>query len=463
MELQHRMPFLPQNATTINEHLGVAHQDGRITFFDASGPIFICRNDDEGALRFAAAMLTVPSLGLAGPSQIAKAVGRHRSRVHDYRKRLREGGAVALAVKRRGPRGPSKLTGAVVARAQKFLTAGESNRQVATRVGVSELTIRKGLKDGRLGRPQDAPRKPPSTARALTPTGLLVEALPRFDAAESVAKAGVLVALPALLGQGLVAVGQQLYGSLKHGYYGVTSMLLSFGLMALVRIKSTEGLTHHAPGEFGRVLGLDRAPEMKTARRTLAELAGRGRALEFARAFAERWATEAPDALGYLYIDGHVRPYHGRTRTLPKTHVPRRRLCLPATTDYWVNDANAEPLLFITAPANEGLLAMMAQEVLPQIRTLAGEERRVTLIFDREGWSPKTFRTWTKAGFDVITYRKGTYRDWQRGYPPASPPSRARCRSGVPNPPPGAPSRVRARRWRGSAPRPRAARESGYC
>ena len=439
------MPFLPQNATTINEHLGVAHQDGRITFFDASGPIFICRNDDEGALRFAAAMLTEPSLGLAGPSQIAKAVGRHRSRVHDYRKRLREGGAVALAVKRRGPRGPSKLTGAVVARAQKFLTAGESNRQVATRVGVSELTIRKGLKDGRLGRPQDAPRKPPSTARApapiastprtrrdedaacaggvattraaaraLTPTGLLVEALPRFDAAESVAKAGVLVALPALLGQGLVAVGQQLYGSLKHGYYGVTSMLLSFGLMALVRIKSTEGLTHHAPGEFGRVLGLDRAPEMKTARRTLAELAGRGRALEFARAFAERWATEAPDALGYLYIDGHVRPYHGRTRTLPKTHVPRRRLCLPATTDYWVNDANAEPLLFITAPANEGLLAMMAQEVLPQIRTLAGEERRVTLIFDREGWSPKTFRTWTKAGFDVITYRKGTYRDWQR-------------------------------------------------
>ena len=91
----------------------------------------------------------------------------------------------------------------------------------------------------------------------------------------------MLVALPALLGQGLVEVGQQLYGSLKHGYYGLTSMLLSFGLMALVRIKSPEGLTTHAPGEFGRVLGLDRAPEMKTARRKLAELAGRGQALEF--------------------------------------------------------------------------------------------------------------------------------------------------------------------------------------
>ena len=60
------------------------------------------------------------------------------------------------------------------------------------------------------------------------------------------AKAGVLVALPALLGQGLVEVGQTLYGRLKNGYYGLTSMLLSFGLMALVRITSTEGLTTHA-------------------------------------------------------------------------------------------------------------------------------------------------------------------------------------------------------------------------
>ena len=153
---------------------------------------------------------------------------------------------------------------------------------------------------------------------------------------------------------------------------------------------------------------------MKTARRKLAELAGCGKALEFSRAFTERWAEEKPDALGYLYIDGHVRPYHGRKFKLPKTHVQRRRLCMPATTDYWVNDANAEPLMFVTAPDNEGLLAMMDQELLPQIRKLVGEERRVTLIFDREGWSPKRFRKWKEAGFDVITYRKGKYRDWQR-------------------------------------------------
>ncbi|MFQ5745127.1 MAG: helix-turn-helix domain-containing protein [Acidobacteriota bacterium] len=108
----------------ISQHLAAARHDERLTFFDASGPIFSCREDDEGALRFAAAMLTEPGLGLAGPSQIAKVVGRHRSRVHDYRKRLREGGTEALEVKRRGPRGPSKLKGNVLARAQRFFNAG---------------------------------------------------------------------------------------------------------------------------------------------------------------------------------------------------------------------------------------------------------------------------------------------------------------------------------------------------
>jgi len=380
---------------------------------------------------------------LAAPSQVARAIGRHRSRVYDYHQRHREGGTKALEPKRRGPRGPSKLKGTVLTRAQRFLDQERPNTEVARLVGVSELTIRKGLKDGRLVRPRKEAAKRPSQAseetpstprkrsdedascaggvatrrkeeRALAAVGLLMEAKPQFELAESVAKAGVLVALPALLGQGLLDVGEAVYGSLKNGYYGLNSTLLTFAMMALLRIKSIEGLTGHAPGEFGLVLGLDRAPEMKTARRKLAELAGHEKAFSFSRAFTERWAEEDPDALGYLYIDGHVRPYHGRKHTLPKTHVQRRRLCMPATTDYWVNDANAEPLMFVTAPANEGLLAMMEQELLPEIRKLAGDERRVTLIFDREGWSPKTFQKWKKAGFDVITYRKGKYRAWQR-------------------------------------------------
>ena len=116
MALQRRMLFLPTDAELISAHLAAARHDGRLTFFDASGPIFSCREADDGALRFAAAMLTEPALGLASPSQMARAVGRHRSRVHEYRTRYRAGGAAALEVKRRGPRGASKLKGGVLVR-----------------------------------------------------------------------------------------------------------------------------------------------------------------------------------------------------------------------------------------------------------------------------------------------------------------------------------------------------------
>src|SRR5262245_11117631 len=154
MGLQHRIPLLPRDAELVSLHLAVARDDGQLTFLNASGPIFTCREDDEGAMRFAAVMLSDPSLGLATPSQVARVVGRHRSRVHEYRQRYQQGGTEELEVKQRGPRGASKLKGALLARAQKGLDAGQSNRQVAGSIGVSEGTIRKGIRQGELMRRQ---------------------------------------------------------------------------------------------------------------------------------------------------------------------------------------------------------------------------------------------------------------------------------------------------------------------
>ena len=49
------------------------------------------------------------------------------------------------------------------------------------------------------------------------------------------------------------------------------------------------------------------------------------------------------EALGWLYIDGHVRPYYATAHRLPAAWVARRRLCQAATTDFWVNQADAQP------------------------------------------------------------------------------------------------------------------------
>ena len=136
-----------------------------------------------------------------------------------------------------------------------------------------------------------------------------------------------------------------------------------------------------------------------------------GKAAEYMATLTHRWCEDEQEALGFIYIDGHVRPYHGRKHPLPKTHVARRRLCMPATTDFWVNDALNEPLFLITAEANDSLLSMIDSQVIPHIQELAGG-RRVTFIFDREGWSPKMFVRWYEKGVDVITYRKGKYDPW---------------------------------------------------
>jgi len=237
--------------------------------------------------------------------------------------------------------------------------------------------------------------------------GLLDDAAPLFRAGTQVPGAGVLLALPALVESGVIEVAREVYGSLAPAFYGLRTTIVTLLLMALLRIKRPEGLKEHPPDDLGRVLGLDRAPEVKTLRRKLRRLAALGRATEFGRALARRRVASRGQALGFLYVDGHVRAYHGQ-HPIPKIHVARMRISMPATTDYWVGDAAGDPLFLVTAEANASLVEMLPR-ILAETRTLVGE-RRVTVVFDRGGWSPQLFQKIIDAGFDILTYRKGPYR-----------------------------------------------------
>ena len=71
--------------------------------------------------------------------------------------------------------------------------------------------------------------------------------------------------LPALLALGLLASSERFF-QLPKGYYGLDSLLLLLAFMALARLKSIESLRYCAPGEWGKLLGLDRVPEVRTLR-----------------------------------------------------------------------------------------------------------------------------------------------------------------------------------------------------
>src|SRR5674536_333872 len=177
--------------------------------------------------------------------------------------------------------------------------------------------------------------------------------------------------------------------------------------LALLRDPRAEGATRIRPADLGRLLGLDRAPEVKTLRRKLTELAGCRRGAALHAALARAHAAARPDALGFLQVDGHVRVYAG-TRDLPKTHIARMHLAGHATAETWVADADADPVLVVTAPPAASLASELVR-LLPELRAVVGPDRRATVVFDRGGWSPATFAAIGAAGFDLLTYRKGPF------------------------------------------------------
>jgi len=216
------------------------------------------------------------------------------------------------------------------------------------------------------------------------------------------------LAIPALVASGLLATAEKIYGSLGPAFYGLRTTLVAYVLLALLRIPRPETLKEYPPGELGRIVGLDRMPEVKTLRRKLARLASLKGSYQLGRELARQRIAERGKVLGFLYIDGHVRAYHGK-HTIAKAYVTRMHLAAPATTDYWVNDQRGDPLFVVTADANTAMTRMLIP-VLNEVRELLGPRRRSTVVFDRGGWSPKLFRNLLAMGFDLLTYRKGRTR-----------------------------------------------------
>ncbi len=246
--------------------------------------------------------------------------------------------------------------------------------------------------------------------RVLARFGLLGEgAAPVFTPGARYPLAGLLLALPALEGTGLLECARATYGRVRNGFYGLEVMLVVLVFLALLREPRAEGATRVPAAALGRVLGLDRAPEVKTIRRKLAGLAAAGKAADLIMALARHHAAARPAALGFLYADGHARAYFG-TRQVQKMHVARLKFPGPATEETWVTDAAGDPVFMVIAEPSQSLAGQL-RGLLPQLRQVVGEGRRVTVCFDRGGWSPALFADITAAGFDLLTYRKGPSAD----------------------------------------------------
>ncbi len=455
------------NTVVINARCSLRIEADQRVVVVAGLPVHHYRAEDAVAAAYA--MVFLVESGFAQQTEVARAFARSERSVRRYQLRYAQGGMAALGRAEGWRRGRRRISGKRLRSIEMMRSQGLSNRAIAHQLGVSEKAVRKllgasqsadstqlalaGIATAAAGEPpatrvpsatstnDDADRATPSvhdragecdpiTApgddgepvpmsldcdasdrtfdRQLAHLGLLDDAAPLFRDGSSVPGAGALLVVPCLVESGLFRISRKLYGEIGPAFYGLRTTLLTLLLMALLRIKRPEQLKERDPAAFGRLLGLDRAPEVKTLRRRLTRLAAHHCAEQLGAELARLRVDQRGHLMGFLYVDGHVRAYHGHRTITSKAYVPRRHLAMPASTDYWINDRSGDPLLVITGEVDAALTKALPR-LLREVRDLVGE-RRVTIVFDRGGWSPRLFATMIKDGFDLLTYRKGRCR-----------------------------------------------------
>jgi transposase len=455
------------NTVVINARCTLRREEDQCVIVVAGLPVHHYRADD--AVAEAYAMVLLVEAGFAQQAEVARGFGRSERTVRRHQQRYAQGGMAALGREEGWRRSRRRVSGKRLRSIEILKSQGLSNRAIAQRLGVSEMAIRKlvgpskgvafeqlALVTSASAPASDAPQPQASSPepieksvdhpgtpsandgahdsavieehaevsepvpmsldreasdrtfdRQLAYLGLLDDAAPIFRDGSQVPGVGVLLALPCLIESGLLRIARKLYGQIGPAFYGLRTTLLTLLLMALLRIQRPEHLKERDPAGFGRLLGLDRAPEVKTLRRQLTRLAAQHQANELGAQLARLRVDQRGHLMGFLYVDGHVRAYHGE-RTISRAFVARRHLAMPATTDYWVNDRAGDPLLLITGDINAALTTALPN-LLREVRGVLGE-RRATIVFDRGGWSPKLFHTMIQDGFGILTYRKGKGR-----------------------------------------------------
>ena len=435
------LPLQPADATPIASSFSWAVIGDQAWYFSNLEP-FDCHGAGDTraqALRIAR-FYTVSGVRCV---DLARAFSVSRPTVHRAVKLLEARGEAAFGAPRR-PRGRTVISPAKARRAETMLASGFSGRACARALGVSHSTFNENLRSGIIKAPvvEGAPAsersqrskeaRRPAMGRAchdvegrlLAAAGMMDEASPRFDTrALAVDRGGVLAALPMLLREGLLETAHRSL-RLPAGFYGLSTILIMLAFMTMARVRTPERLRYQAPGEWGLLLGLDRCPEVKTLRRKVAALAASPETVEaWQRALARSWLEDGSQDWMTLAVDGHVKVYQGKGR-VPKHFVSRQKLCLPATASYWINALSGAPLVCLHKDLDGKMVRALEHDVVPELETLgvvtgdAGDLLRggrpaVTLVFDREGWSPDLFRRLARRGIAVITWHKNFRgEDW---------------------------------------------------
>ncbi len=443
------LPGFPDGAQKISDSLSILEKEGVVTYFVWGDNYFSHPKDDQKSQRFILAMLMenkhIRPCELEGPPLCLP----HRT-IMNWIVQLRERGPDSF-FRSRCSKNISVMSPEIIAKCESHYFEGMSVSKVAKLVGIKESTLRKAIQRGAVAKTAEAKvetkqidagttktersREDAAAAtgmgtacirveeRVMAAVGLAESATAHFEPSHDVAMGGLLAGLPALCANGLLS-GIGKFHQLPSGFYSCLHVLLTMAFMALGRIRRPEGLRHVPPGEFGKVIGLDRVPAVQTLREKITLLANTGNPEAWMKELAKTWMEEDPDEAGYLYVDGHVRVYNGEKANLPRRFVSRERLCLRGTTDYWVNDAVGRPFFVVSKAVTDGLADTLLKDIVPDLLNIVPNQptkkqldddlllHRFVIVFDREGATHSLLSALWENRIGAITYRKNVKDVW---------------------------------------------------
>lgn len=439
--LQQILPLVPSGANKIGDLLSLVREDDYIRYYFGGFQIGFHKTSDTAT--FKAKICEFIFCGVCRNKDVLKSFAISASSLKRWMRQYKEKGAESFH-QMPATRGGTVLTVDLLITAQDLLNKNYTRKQVANELSVNYDVIRKAINDGRLvipaGKMQDTVNRSErsvadsecggvacvrSCERVLAALGKLNGAPSEFQNVYDVENGGVLCALPALTENGL-------YSYINNGiafapaYYDTVHIISLLAFMALFGVPIVERLRFESPGELGKLLGLDRIPEVKTLRGKLAAMCDdENSVVEWTEQLTRHWFNSNPDLAGVLYVDGHVSVYHGGKTKLPRRYVTRSRLCMRGSTFYYVNDIMGQPFFAVEKVVDEGMIKVLSDSIVPKLLKDVPNQpsnielendnclHRFILIFDREGYSPAFFRKmWEDHRIACATYHKYPGERW---------------------------------------------------
>lgn len=192
-----------------------------------------------------------------------------------------------------------------------------------------------------------------------------------------------------------------------HHGYGLHRLMTTLIFLLWFRFSSIEDFKFVQPQEFGVLLDHNRAPSVKTLRRSFRSLLDENVIDSWMLQLVRRYIQLDVIQLGTLYFDGHKIPYYGHT-DLPKGYLSSRRFPAKLIQQVFANDRSGRPIFLrvhdTSLSFKETVLSMIGDAL--ELWKERGIRAPLVVAFDRELYDTAFFATLDEMGVLYITWRK---------------------------------------------------------